>query len=169
MGRISNVIKNEAQLLIIGTNTPLTFEFISWICIGCGKVFLITEADALKARLDGIKGQQGRERLASSLAALAHFHYHPLTKTSIALCISSLKAPLFSGLLNTFSVLEDVIMAKAWQKALHQVDQIICTNDDNSGSGFDGRENGKHTQRQEECVWRSAHTYQTTQLFTVFL
>lgn len=69
MAGISNVIKNEAQLLIIETNTPLTFEFISRICIGYGKLFLITEADALKARLDGIKGQRGRERLAPLLAA----------------------------------------------------------------------------------------------------
>lgn len=150
MVRISNVIKNEAQLLIIGTNTPLTFEFISWICIGDGKLFLITEADALKARLDGIKGQWGRERLAPSLAALAHFHYPPLTKTSIALCINSLKAPLFSGLLNTFSVLEDVIMATAWQRASRQVDQIICTNDDGSESGFDGRKS--HTKARGVCV-----------------
>lgn len=69
MARISNVMKNDARLLIIGTNTPLTFEFISWICIGYGKLFLITEADALKARLDGIKGQRGRERLAPLLAS----------------------------------------------------------------------------------------------------
>lgn len=137
--RISNVIKNEAQLLIIGTNTPLTFEFISWICIGYGKLFLITEADALKARLDGIKGQRGRESdWLPLLAARAHFHYHPPTKTSIALCINGLKAPLFSGLLNTFSVLEKVVATKAWQKASRQVDQITCTNDDNLWSAFDG-------------------------------
>lgn len=60
MARISNVIQNEAQLLIIGTNTPLTYEFISGICIGYGKLFLITEAGALTARLDGIKGQRAR-------------------------------------------------------------------------------------------------------------
>lgn len=157
MARINNVIKNEAKLLIIGTNTPLTFEFISWICIGYGKLFLITEAGALKARLDGIKGQRGRERLAPLLAALAHFHYYPLTETSIALCINSLKAPLFSGLSNTFSVLEDVIVAKAWQKASRQVDQIICTNDDDSGNGCDG------------CVCVSPHAHQNTQLLPIFL
>lgn len=67
MVRISSVIKNKVQLLIIRTNTPLTFEFISWICIGYGKLVLITEADALKARLDGIKGQRG-ERATGSLA-----------------------------------------------------------------------------------------------------
>lgn len=147
-------MKNEAQLLIIGTNTPLTFEFISWICIGYGKLFLITEADALKARLDGIKGQRGRVQLAPLLIALAHFHYHPLTKTCIALCVNNLKAPLLYGLLNTFSVLEDVIMTKAWQKALHQDDQIICTNDDNFGSGFDGR---KKKRSHSKAEWVYGH------------
>lgn len=53
-------MQNEAHLLIIGTNTPLTYEFISGICIGYGKLFLITEAGALTARLDGIKGQRAR-------------------------------------------------------------------------------------------------------------
>lgn len=152
MVRISNVIKNEARLLIIGTNTPLTFEFISWICIGYGKLFLITEADALKARLDGIKGQWGRERLAPSLTALAHFHYPPLTKTSIALCINSLKAPLFSGLLNTFSVLEDVIMATAWQRASRQVDQIICTKRWWLGERVWWEDKGNHAKKARVCV-----------------
>lgn len=153
MVRISDVIKNKVQLLIIRTNTALTSEFIPRICISYGKLFLITEADALKARLNGIKGQQGRERLAPSLAALAHFHYHPLTKTSIALCTNSLKAPLFSGLLNTFSILEDVIMAKAWQKGLRQVDQISRTNNDSSGSGFDDRKKGgTRTKARGVCV-----------------
>lgn len=104
LARISSVIKNETQLLFIGTNRPLTFEFISWICIHFGKLFLITEADALKARLEGIKGQWGSKRQAPSLTALARFHYYPLTKTSIALCINSLKAPLLPILLNIFSV-----------------------------------------------------------------
>lgn len=46
--------------------------------------------------------------LARSLAALAHFHYHPPTETSIVLCINSLKAPL-----EHLSVLENVIAARA--------------------------------------------------------
>lgn len=134
MERISSVIKYEVQLLIIRTNTPLTFEFISWICIDYGKLFLITEADALKARLDGIKGQRGREWLAPSLVALAHFHYQPPTKTSIALCINSLKAPLFAGLLNTFFLfLWDVIAAKASHQVNQTVRALMMTT---LGSGF---------------------------------
>lgn len=86
----------------------------------------------------GSKASEGESDWLPSLAALAHFHYYPLTETSMALCINSLKAPLFSGLSNTFSVLEDVIVATVWQKASHQVNQIIRANDDNSGSGCDG-------------------------------
>lgn len=80
------------------------------------------EADALKARLDEIKGQQGRVQLAPVLVALAHFHYHSLTKTCFALCVNNLKAPLFYGLSNTFSVAEDVIVTKAQQKAVRQIE-----------------------------------------------
>lgn len=85
----------------------------------------------------GSKASEGESDWLPSLAASAHFHYYPLTESSIALCINSLKAPLLSGLSNTFSVLEDVIVAKVWQKASHQVNQIILAYDDSSGGGGD--------------------------------
>lgn len=109
----------------------------------------------------GSKASEGESDWLSC-SALAHFHYHPVTKTSIALCINSLKAPLFSGLSNTFSVLEDVIMAKAWQKASRQVDQIICINDDGSGSGFDGRKKGGNAHKGERSVCADLHTHTKT-------
>lgn len=152
MARISNVMKNEAQLLITGTNTPLTFEFISWICIGYGKLLLITEADALKARLDGIKGQRGRVRLAPLLVALAHFHYHPLTKTCIALCANNLNAPLFYGLLNTFSVLEMSSWPKYGRKPSIKLIKSWALMMTALGVGLMERKNMGKTLRQGECV-----------------
>lgn len=66
MARISNVIKNEALLLIIGTNTPLTFEFISWICIGCGKSLPHYGSRCFKSQT-GWDQRPARERATGSL------------------------------------------------------------------------------------------------------
>lgn len=49
-------------------------------------------------------------------------------------------------------------MDKAWQKGSHQVSQIIGTNGESSGRGFDGRKKGGGT-----------HTEGETQLLTIFL
>lgn len=120
LAKLSSVKQaSSTKSIITGTNTPLTYKFISRLWIGRGKLLLITEAGALTATLDGIKGQRARLGLR---AALAHFHDYSPAEAFLVLCINGLKAPLIPGFSCTATAFGDGTRSNVWWRTAHQFD-----------------------------------------------